>query len=333
MRSMGGRYPQPRSLRRIAAAALLAAGSLTAHVAHAETPAPQATEAFRVVWSTTGGCGDAASFLAELKSRTSRLRPARDGEAATTLVVSMHREAAGARGHLTVSKPDGDTIVREVPGRTCQEVTSAMALIAALMVDPLAALSERAERAPEPPALPPTAPERRAWAFGLEARLTSRSAIAPGFTWGEAAGLTLIWQALSFRPSLQLSAHRARATTSRSLGSAQLTWTAAQLTLCPVSLQPGARWDIRACALFQAGRLLGEGYDNPNPEAAAVFWSSVGLQGELRVELVGPLWLGLEAGLIRPFTHERFYVDPAQTLHQVPTWGASFGAGLGLLFF
>jgi hypothetical protein len=140
------------------------------------------------------------------------------------------------------------------------------------------------------------------------------------------------WQALSFRPSLELSAQRAEATTSRSLGSAELTWTAAQLALCPAGAQLG-RLDLRACALAQIGRLAGIGYATRNRAEGNIFWSAVGAQIEARVALVGPLWLGLEAGGLRPFTHESFYLDPSQTLHQIPNWGANVGAGLGLLFF
>jgi hypothetical protein len=51
------------------------------------------------------------------------------------------------------------------------------------------------------------------------------------------------------------------------------------------------------------------------------------------MQLVGPLWLGLEGALLRPFSRESFYLAPSQTLHTIPPWGASFGAGLGLLFF
>jgi hypothetical protein len=245
------------------------------------------------------------------------------------------------RGELTVRKVNGELLTREVPGRTCQEVVSAMALIAALMVDPLALTSEApvarpAPSSPAPPSVPvpkPRSPAERAWVFGVEPRLTARTAVAPDLAWGEALGLLVIWQGSSLRPSLQLSVHRARASTSQSFGSADLTWTAGQLTLCPWGVQPGPRWDLRACALLQIGRLLGTGYATPDPAEAAIFWSSVGGQLEARVELLGPLWLGLEAALLRPFSRESFYLAPSQSLHRVPTWGSSFGAGLGLLFF
>lgn len=293
-------------------------------------------------WSSPPGCGDAAGFLAELRSRTSRLRPAQEGERATTLRAELLREATGVRGHLTVRKGNGEVLTRDVPGRTCQEVVSAMALIAALAVDPLALTSESALATSEPPpppppsvaaAAPPPPRTARRWAFGVEQRLTGRTAVAPDLAWGEALGLIVLWQASSFRPSLELSAQRARATTSQSFGSAELNWTAAQLVLCPWGVQPGARWDVRACALFQIGRLLGTGYATRNPAEGTIFWSSAGVQLEGRMQLLGPLWLGLEAGALRPFSSESFYLAPTQTLHRIPAWGFNFGGGLGLLFF
>jgi hypothetical protein len=303
---------------------------------------PPAAEPFRMVWSSPPGCGDASGFLAELRSRTSRLRPAEGGERATTLLAELLREAAGVRGHLTVRKATGEVLTRDVPGRTCQEVVSAMALIAALMVDPLALTTESPVAAAEPaapappsvsPPPPPRPPRARRWAFGVEQRLTGRTAVAPELAWGEALNLIVLWQSSSFRPSLELSAHRARATASRSFGSADLNWTAAQLVLCPWGAQPGPRWDVRACALFQIGRLLGTGYATRNPAEGTIFWSSAGVQLEGRVQLVGPLWLGLEAGALRPFSKESFYLAPTQTLHAIPDWGFNFGGGLGLLFF
>lgn len=350
MLGMGGPRPLHRRSQRLGVLAVFLAGLFGDRAARAEPPAALA-EPFRMVWSAPPGCGDAAGFLAELRSRTAHLRPAKDGEFATTLIAELLGEAAGVRGRLTVRKLNGELLTREVPGRTCQEVVSAMALIAALMVDPLALTSDGPSAAPEAPppsapsaspspapstAPPPPvasnrAPERR-WAFGVEQRLTARTAVAPELAWGEAVSLMLLWQGSSFRPSLELSAHRARATASRSFGSAELNWTAAQLTLCPWGTQPGPRWDVRACAQLQVGRLLGTGYATRNPAEGTIFWSSAGLQLEARTRLLGPLWLGLDAGALRPFSRESFYLAPTQTLHRIPSWGFNFGGGVGLLF-
>ena len=226
--------------------------------------------------------------------------------------------------------------MREVPGPNCQEVESALALIVALMVDPLAASSDRvhADLAEPPGAAAPSAPAAKSdWSLRLEQRVSARTAIAPSLTWGQGVGLMVTSEKSWLRSSLSLSGNLARGTTSQPEGSAEFEWAAAQLAVCPVGLQPRARWDVRACGIFQAGRLRGSGFQTISPAAKSIFWSAVGLQLEGRFELVGPLWLGLEGALELPFSREQFYLEPQQRLHRVPPAGGSLGLGLGVRFF
>jgi hypothetical protein len=330
MQSMPGR----RRLRRLGALGLLLSGLLGAGTGRTQPKPADPAEAARVIWSSSAGCGDEATFSAELRSRTSRLRAARPGEHATTLIVELMPDAGGVRGQLTVRKANGDLLTREVPGRNCQEVTSAMALIAALMVDPLSRPGSVLVGAKESVAAPPRPrPAGPQWTLRLEQRLQARTAVAPGVASGEALGAMLTWQGQRFRPSLQLSAQAARGTASGAAGSADLRWRSAQATLCPWGAGPGARWDVRGCALVQLGHLQGTGYATANAAKASIAWSAVGVELEGRVKLVGPLWAGVDANLIRPFTHERFFLQPSETLFRVPRWGYGVGAGLGLLFF
>jgi hypothetical protein len=286
-----------------------------------------------LIWSSSAGCGDAAWFLTELDRRTTRLRPARDGEHAITLIVELFGARGGVRGQLTVRKPDGDLTVREVPGPNCQEVESAMALIVALMVDPLASGSRRVSTSESRVRALPERAAGSSWSLRVEQRATARTAVAPGLSPGQALGLMLTRERGPLRPSLALAGSSARGVTSQSQGSAEFEWLAAQLSVCPVGFQPGPDWDVRACGIFQAGRLRGSGFQTIRPGEKSIFWSAGGLELEGRLRLVGLLWLGLEGGLELPFSRAEFHLDPKQTLHQVPSAGASFGLGLGLRFF
>src|SRR6478609_3208772 len=315
-------------------AALALASLLRVGAVQGADAAPQATEPFRMIWSSSAGCGDASAFLAELRLRTSRLRPARDGEEATTLGLELLVTASGVRGTLTVRKPDGEVAVREIPGRDCREVESAMALIAALMVDLLASGAERelttrqpASASAEPTPTPPIAPRAR-FKLRVETRLTARTAVAPGLSWGEALGAMLVWQSNGWHPSLSLVAHRSQATTSTRAGSAEFRWTAGELQACPWGAQPGPGWDFRGCASVRAGALRGEGFATFSPATKTIFWSSAGVEVQGRWQLLGPLWLGVQGGLELPFSRQGFYLDPGQMLHRVPAWGASLGLGL-----
>lgn len=333
----GGRWSRERLRRYLRAGVSLALSSLSG-VGLAASPEARQAEPFRLVWSSSAGCGNARTFLAELEGRTALLREARTDEHAITLIVETFRAETGVRGQLTVRKPDGQLTVREVPGQNCQEVESAMALIAALMVDPLAGTSERAAagRPVEPSRRTPQAvpaSSEAAWSFRVDQRLTARTAVAPRLTWGQALGVTLTGEASEARPSLGLSVQVADATTSGAHGSAELEWAAAQLTLCPIGVGPGKRWDFRACAALQLGRLRGIGFETASPAQRAIFWASAGVQLEGRYQLIGPLWLGWEGALALPFSRERFYLEPQETLHRVPWWALSFGFGAGLRFF
>lgn len=290
-------------------------------------------EPFRLVWSSSAGCHDEGVFLAELSDRTARLRKARTDEHAITLIVETFHSDAGVRGQLTVRKPDGDLTVREVPGVSCQEVEAAMALIAALMVDPLAGQARHARIEPNFKPDAPPRPRPPAWSFRAEQRLSARTAIAPVLSWGQALAILLTHEAGALKPSVGIAAELADATTSAPHGSADFALAAVQLAVCPLGLQPGDAWDLRACATAELGRLRGSGFATPAPASQAIVWSSAGIELEARYELLRPLWLGLEGGLTFPFSRERFYVLPNETLHQVPSWGLTLGVGLGLRFF
>jgi hypothetical protein len=296
-----------------------------------------AGEPFRLVWSSSAGCGQARSFVAELAEKTQLLREARAEEHAITLIVETFRTAAGVRGQLTVHKPDGDLTVRDVPGANCQEVQSALALIAALMVDPLATRSARRHRDyPASAARPSDTSRERSheWSLRLEHHLTIRTAVAPGWSWGQSVGLTWTRETRGFfRPSLGISAHAASAVVSAAPGSAELDWAAGQLAACPVAIGDARRAVLTACAVFQLGRLRGVGFSTVEPASHDVLWSSAGLELQGRHHLLGPLWLGWEGAFLLPLTRASFYFEPDPPLHRVPAWGLSFGIGAGLHFF
>ena len=307
----------------------LAAVAPPARAQGAEEPT---AEPFRLIWSSSAGCHDVGAFLAELTDRTTRLRKARTDEHAITLIVETFRREGGVRGQLTVRKPDGDLTVREVPGVSCQEVEAAMALIAALMVDPLA--GQRRNKRPEPDSQPDLAlpPKLAAWSLRAEHRFRGRTATTPNLAWGQALGAMLTYEAGATKPSVALVAEQTDGTATGQSGSADLELAVARLAICPLGLQSGD-WDVRACATAELGRLRGSGFATAAPASKAIVWSSAGFDLQARYELLRPLWVGLEGGFTFPFTRERFYVDPGETLHRVPRWGLGFGAGLGLRFF
>lgn len=107
-------------------------------------------------------CPDQARFVAELTARTSKVTVVETGERRRLHVEVVRRESPPARGPrvrgtLTLAG-DGKSASREVLGQSCAEVVSALALVAALAIDPHASTKPAPELAPDPAPPPPDPP-------------------------------------------------------------------------------------------------------------------------------------------------------------------------------
>ena len=111
-----------------------------------EASAQDEPEPLTVDYVAPEGCPAAASFFTDISSRTRRARAARLGERARVIHVRIVRRGDGHLGTLAIEDTSGTGTAREVAGGACSEVASALALVAALAVDP------RASTAPHPPA-------------------------------------------------------------------------------------------------------------------------------------------------------------------------------------
>jgi hypothetical protein len=146
---MAGHRAAGRALLALAGAATLCLGS--GQVRAEDPPAPFVVEA-----SPGAVCESGETFATQLLRRTSRIRTATPGEEAVVFRVEVVGGVERPFGRLSVRELDGTRTERELRGATCQEVIAALALIAAILVDPNASLAPL----PPPPARdPPKAPE------------------------------------------------------------------------------------------------------------------------------------------------------------------------------
>jgi len=102
--------------------------------------AEEATEPIRLTYQASDGCPDEDGFVARVLARTGRVRPAWRGEAARSFLVTA-RAGPPASGQVTIRQEDGRESSRVLQGETCTDVVDAMALVAALAVDPRARVS------------------------------------------------------------------------------------------------------------------------------------------------------------------------------------------------
>jgi len=129
---------------------------LTPRAARAEPPA----QPFRLEYWAHGKCPDADEFSLRLRARAPALRPAVDSEPAVAFYAELAEGNGSAYGRLTTRSLDGREITRDVGGPTCDDVVTALALIAALSLEPGDARPPAAQRSTPSPT-PPPAPRAR----------------------------------------------------------------------------------------------------------------------------------------------------------------------------
>lgn len=104
--------------------------------------AEPAREPLRLVYKSEGLCPSGERFFSEVRARTDKIRPAHGDEPARTLRVEVEEGAKDSGGTLVVVGADGTaSSTRTVRAKTCGDVASALALVAALAIDPEARTS------------------------------------------------------------------------------------------------------------------------------------------------------------------------------------------------
>ena len=111
--------------------------SLLAAAANLAAPDP-ATEVkpVQVVVDAPLGCADAIDFFSSLRSRTQLVRQAMGDEPRTTLQVRLLEMRRYVLGELRMVDNRGETDTRRVQGANCGDVVQALALAAAVALDP-----------------------------------------------------------------------------------------------------------------------------------------------------------------------------------------------------
>ena len=110
---------------------------------------PTAREPIRLAYRSEGLCPSGEQFFSEVRARTDKIRSATSGELARTLKIEVEEGPSESRGSLSISGEDGTTSsTRTVRAKTCRDVVTALALVAALAIDPEARTAPLAPLAP-----------------------------------------------------------------------------------------------------------------------------------------------------------------------------------------
>jgi hypothetical protein len=350
--------------------ALLLTITLFRTTGHAE---PVASEAVRVETRGELACGTAERFLQTVFARTPRAREARDAEPGRTFHVAIRRNADGLfHGELVVSetaRPSGESGRRVISGEACSEVFDALALFAALSVDPEASTAELPDEAVKPAAAPvapsepshaPPAPSaplpvRSSTPAGPDARGPRSASTAWRLRGGAHVGamsaglsseLLLVMpfveggfgrdakRAVAFSPAARLWFSAPGGSTRATVqGPASLHWTTARLDACPLEINLLPTLASRPCLTLAGGTLRASGVTIAYPTRRRLPWASLGVVTRLEWRFLGFIALEGALGVDLPPWRNAFHFDPATPIYRVPValWHASAGLGVDFL--
>ena len=295
------------------------------------------------------GCPDADAFVREVLARAPRARVANAAERARTLVARIRTSGRELEGALVVRDVDGATTERTVHAQSCGELVTALAVIAAIVIDPITAKSGELDAAdagpppaapvvpsPEPPVTPPpvSVPEgTTAWTF---------SAGAGGGLVGGASPTVLLSVPVFLEASRQVSgvvepAARLRfertslGSTTGSAGGASFVLTSGAADVCPIALRARS-FRIQPCARAELGALTARGRGVEPTRSDTRPWFALGPVARARLEIAGPVFAELEAALLASFIRDRFYVEPATLIYRPPALGGTTAFAVGVAF-
>jgi hypothetical protein len=301
-------------------------------------------------YSAPPDCPSAASFEREFRARTTRAELiVGAAEASRSFVVTLSIESGRVVGRIRIDGPAGAVATRVIAGQTCGGVVSALALVAALAVDPLAGDLPAASPPPAPPALP-VAPKPAPIAIPAEGEHAGRASrrravVAVGLDGGAVLGLfpklaptaSVFAEARHERgsplsPSARLSF--SGAVSSQVVappGSAKFRWLAAALDGCPFDLRLLPALHATPCAFMEIGVLRGSGAGVVTPEVESRRWLALGGSGRLSW-LLGHFFVEAQGRLEAPLARDTFVlaVPGRVVVHSVPAIIGGFGLGAGI---
>jgi hypothetical protein len=328
-------------------------------------------EAVRFEYDAPTSCPTRDAFIAEVRARTSRARLAAEGEPARTFHVTLAWSEAGAEGTLVVTDLTPTTSRRVVDGDSCSAVASALALVAALAIDPSAStgpiqvavagaeipLLPQAVSLLPPPPLPVAPPpsisrplpkpriepleEARRGAlpldFAAHAALSVFGAGTPlgGVVGSSIGGSIAISRGSWLAPELRLGLSYAGIDSPEQIQNeyAKFTWWRGELEACPVRLAIARSVDLRPCALGRAGALISDGHGATSSLSSTSPWGELGVSALLEWRIVGALAIEMEVGPDFPLVRETYaFQHPFVHVYGAPPVMAEGRLGLAVHF-
>jgi hypothetical protein len=301
-------------------------------------------ESISLAYEAAEHCPTRAVFFEQVKAYASRVELADDQVARRRFKVRVTRAGSQFTGTLEILT-ESETARREVTAATCAEVSDALALAAALAVDPSlmgAPLSEPSVVLPPPPHPPASAPApeppptpapKPSVASPSEAhrepepprRRDTSPAISPSLgvdleglgIWGllpdgaYGVGFHVEYAASTARrwlPDVALGAFYVDGGASVKHGATvNFTAFAGEARSC-WNLGVQRQFHFDACPLLQVGKLMSELEQHVSAQSGSRNWAAFGLSGRVRLELDDSLSLQFQSALLTHLVHQEIVV-------------------------
>jgi hypothetical protein len=342
------------SRRWVATLAVLASVSLSASISNAQgTGGHAAPVTVQVAYRASEACPPVSRFLAEVSARLTH--PVRFGDepGADVLVVRIGRDGSLVHAELVVSRADAPSSVRRFVLSSCEEAVVALALVAALAIDPRASTtpgSALARSAPPENSMQPAPlarPHRRAvlrepgsahWDGEIAASAALTTGPAPVALVSGGIEMSLAARAerasgLAPRFALGLFAGRTGLVGPGSDG-AKFTLALLKGSACPLRWAVGTWAHLRPCVTIDAGWTTAKADATPTVDgtSASSPWAALGPSLFAQVDR-GRAFVSLGGGPLLALSRPTYVLaGPRSVVHDVPpvAWTAQLALGFRL---
>lgn len=264
-------------------------------------------------------CPNAEAFWDALIQRTRRVERAEGGAAEVQLRLNLQQTQRGILGRLDIVRDGFATEPRYVEAQECEGVLQALALTAALGIDP-EALTRPPDEEPEP--LPPSPRSRSGnyyydapdplpstplnWSTSLVFRTLAALPVDLRTSWGLAGGVSFRSDGSpNWAPAVTLGASALRSDVFSDDIEARFALYSGFARACPLRLH-SAGWGLRPCFAMEAGVLTAAGSNISNPEGTTNPWVAMGVELEVEYAFSTSWALQLNLAGLAPITPQRY---------------------------
>jgi len=304
--------------------AIATASSLAvAAPARADDPRSLVEEVVELRYSAPPGCPGRDVVEAAIRARTPNVRLAAPARRVFTIKIAA--SGGGFTGTLAVDEQRPDRVEhgadKQLAADQCGDLATALALVTALAIDPMAAARDPVE----PP--PPRPPQPRAWSQELDAGALVEMGVAPEAMLAAAVDLRAT---LRQTYQLELGAILGRESTTQGDGQARFTWLAARPGAC--RLWHAHAVAIGGCGHVEVGAVRASGDMIVNQRDLTRLWLAAGAHGSARYPLGSGIFAQLKIGASVPFVRDHYLFAPNIAIHDTPSVTGWLLIGLGVQF-